>query len=63
MKKQQYIQPQTNVVLLKTGLSMLAGSINSNSIDLDEIMGEGDGGDAASRRRSVWDDEDEEDDW
>ena len=68
MRKKQYIQPQTNVVLLKTGLSMLAGSNEyrgEGPVDLNgETMTGGDGGDAASRRGySAWDDEEEEDDW
>ena len=63
MKKQQYIQPETIVVFIKS-TSILEGSPNSykggNSIEFNsDNMEEGSGGDdAASRRRnSVWDEE------
>lgn len=63
MKKQQYIQPETIVVFIKS-TSILEGSPNSykggDSIlfDPDSMEDDGDGGDAASRRRnSVWDEE------
>ena len=62
MKKMQYFQPQTEVVLIKTNTQLLEGSPNkivgdspSAIIDPDKMEG-GDGSDAASRR-SIWDDE------
>ena len=64
MKKQQYIQPETIVVFIKS-TSILEGSPTNKYNGGDEIdfnpynMEEGSGGDdAASRRRnSVWDEE------
>ena len=67
MKKLQYIQPQTTVVRMQT-VHMIAGSneFNGNSAELNgDTMDEGNGGDAASRRRrNEWEDEyDDEEDW
>ena len=64
MKKMQYFQPQTKVVLIKTNTLMLGGSNTfdgtNNQIKFNtSSMDEGTGGDAASRR-NVWDDEEEE---
>ena len=64
MKKMQYLQPQTEVVLIKTNTHLLDASPNTikgdaeNTILDTEKMEEGNGGDAASRR-SLWDDEDD----
>ena len=62
MKKMQYFQPQTEVVMIQANTQLLEGSPNkivgdspSAIIDPDN-MGTGDGSDAASRR-SIWDDE------
>ena len=68
MKKLKYIQPETTFVLLKTGVIMPTGSnaFNGTSAELNgDTMDEGDGGDAASRRRrNEWEDEyDDEEDW
>lgn len=66
MKKLKYIQPQTTVVRMQT-VHMIAASNeitgDANNTELNsETMDEGSGGDAASRRRrSDWDDGDE--DW
>ena len=62
MKKLQYIQPQTIVVRMQT-VQMIAGSNeipgSGDTADLNPgTMGEGTGGDAASRRND-WDDEDD----
>ena len=67
MKKLQYIQPQTTVVRMQT-VHMIAGSneFNGTSAELNgDTMDEGNGGDAASRRRrNEWEDEyDDEEDW
>lgn len=69
MKKLQYIQPQTTVVRMQT-VHMIAGSneFNGNSATLNgDSMDEGNGDDAASRRRyrNDWEDEeyDDEEDW
>jgi len=68
MKKLQYIQPQTIVVRMQT-VRMIAGSNEvtggGNNTDLNPgTMEPGNGGDAASRRHSDWDDEeDEKDGW
>ena len=61
MKKMQYFQPQTEVVMIKTNAQLLEGSPNkvgdTNQVIIDpEKMEGGDGSDAASRR-SIWDDE------
>lgn len=62
MKKMQYFQPQTDVVLIQANTQLLNASANkiqgeaeSAIIDPEKMEG-GDGGDAASRR-SIWDDE------
>ena len=68
MKKLQYIQPQITVVRMQT-VQMIAGSNeipgSGEQADLNPgTMGEGAGGDAASRRhRNDWDDEEFEEDW
>ena len=64
MKKMQYFQPQTEVVLIQTNTRLLTSSNtidgNADNVILNpETMGGGDGDDAASRR-NVWDDEEEE---
>ena len=62
MKKLQYIQPLTTVVRMQT-VRMIAGSneYNDNKTDLNPgTMDPGNGGDAASRRHSDWDDEEDE---
>lgn len=64
MKKMQYLQPQTDVVLINTNVQLLSGSPNTIKGDAPEAnldpnsMSEGNGGDAASRR-SLWDDDDD----
>lgn len=64
MKKMQYLQPQTDVVLINTNVQLLNGSPNKIQGDTPEAildpvnMTGGDGGDAASRR-SLWDDEED----
>lgn len=62
MKKMQYFQPQTDVVLIQANTQLLNASANkiqgeaeSAIIDPEKMEG-GDGSDAASRR-SIWDDE------
>ena len=65
MKKQQYIQPETIVVFIKSTSILDGSSPTKNTYDGgDDIyfdpndMEGGNGGDAASRRRnSVWDEE------
>ena len=62
MKKMQYLQPQTKVVLIQNDTQLLEGSPNkivgeANSAIIDpDNMGDGNGSDAASRH-SIWDDD------
>lgn len=64
MKKMQYLQPQTEVVLIKTNTHLLDASPNRiqgddpKAIIDTNTLGEGNGEDAASRR-SLWDDEED----
>jgi hypothetical protein len=66
MKKLHYIQPQTSIVAVNMRYHFLAGSniINGDAEDTElnpETMQDGNGSDAASRRKNnVWDDEEEE---
>ena len=61
MKKQQYIQPETIVVFIKSTSILDVSNEYKGGNDLKfypNYMEDGDGDDAASRRRnSVWDEE------
>ena len=63
MKKISYIQPETIVVRLKTRhLIMESNSYNGGSSSAKfntGTMSTGDGGDAASRRGGLWDDDED----
>lgn len=63
MKKNLYIQPQTQIVKLGFLQHLMAGSNRydetSGAVDLNsQTMEGGDGTDGASRRGSIWEDND-----
>jgi hypothetical protein len=61
MKKNLYIQPQTQIVKLGFQQHLLAGSnqFQGSSVELNSATMEGgDGGDGASRGSSLWSDDD-----
>ena len=71
--KKQYIKPKTTVMQIHSGTHLLSGSynfddeivINHKTVldDMESIVGDGDGDDAASRRNyNLWDDF-EDDEW
>ena len=62
MTKKAYMQPTTNVVRLNSHAIMLTNSVNTNLEDLRGGNTSGDQGAAWSRGKSVWDEEDEEED-
>lgn len=58
MKKTAYIQPCTTVVSLRSACLMVGGSNQFNGTNATinpNTMEGGDGSDAGSRRRSLWD--------
>ena len=62
MKKQQYVIPMVRVVRVATTTHLCIGSPkNSDPVDgLDELEPGGDDPGTFSRKRSLWDDEEEE---
>jgi hypothetical protein len=64
MKKNQYIQPATIVDCVATAELIAASNCFTSemeSVNFNyDTMNEGDGSDAASRRLSVWDDQEED---
>lgn len=64
MKKMQYLQPQTEVVLIKTNTHLLDASPNRIQGDnpeaiLDPVNMKGSDGSDAASRHSLWDDEED----
>lgn len=62
MKRKQYIKPLATYDQMESELSLLAASnkYENESVELNgNTMDDGDGSDAASRGKSLWDDEDE----
>lgn len=62
MNKKAYIKPETTVVAVETEYEIMLGSSasikesdNSITIDLDNILDDGDASQAASKHHNVWD--------
>ena len=66
MTKKDYLKPAMTVSEIDMNIQILAGSVQTTGLDGDDLTQDGTPGNSwnegMSRRRNVWDD-DEEEDW